>query len=834
MPIVINNRTYRNDFNNSTTNFLCGNIGTWNRFEFELETSISVVGTFQNTFSTPFSNQIIMMSGNNWKDYGFDVGMTFTVVCVIKSGVTLTPVSITATITSLHKDTLVHNGTIDFSAWSVIPSNNGTDEVKNLIITSTSTLDAISLKYSLIKNSDSQNTTLNSIIDSSETELVCTGLSSLAINGELNFSKVGIQSGMALDICKIKYLSNTSGIKTYKVTIDFLIHGFYSSISDFDNKILPEWYLGSETLTDNIYVKFMPQFNNPNVFIQNDMSWTAQLGNVGWLNENYNGLQDAFNVLSVNYSTINGTVSSLVYNDETTVVATISGLTNPSDALLKLQYGILWATGDDTVYSSNNFGYHKNLKMNINGNIGFSGSSILVSNPVNNTLKQGFSKDNARIDVTSIDFTVSGANIIMTMKVVCTGDFQTQLESNADDRRYLIWLAIGDQNLAVNNSNRVSKIIDANTFQKYVAPAGPYDNMSSNFIAHHQTTADIGQPFYNGFVEDDVLFNGRFAVNVYDQFILESVEFRVEVINSTTKQRYTLESKNVNVSAFPSDVNGIQQINYVDSRGFKYDSGDEKNLVSIVRDTTLDDSQFKYYKFLYGFKIRWEDWIARAGVPSAFFIANPPINGFNNDWFHYYSVAVWDLIFTTYLSGTLNGVDVNYEDSKPIIVHDYDSNPNITKEIKTYKDSDNTLLTAGIDPLTGKDTGVILDGENTRIEVDYELISGDWVQGEQYGTICIQVWNGAGEPKFRQISTIVSHESDNPLIPLVGESFCNISYPATNIVRLKCLVEPSLLDDAVNYQISSRLGCKSTEDGFIFTTSQLVQNTNNVTLKPTV
>ena len=831
MGVTISNRIYRNDFNSSTTNFLCSNVGAWNRLEFDVTTDIKILGSSTETFSTPFTDRIVMMSGKKWKDFGFDSGMSLNVSLTLVNNSTgiVIPVSVNVNIVSIYNDILIHDGSIDLTAWSVIPSNNGSDTIKSVVLSSSTSLDAINLKYGLIKNSDSQNTSLNSIIDGTETEMICSGISAMAINDELPLNMIGMKSGMAIENAKIKYLSISGTSRTYRITIDFIIHGFYGTINELEDFIQPDWFSASETLTDNIIIKFLPQYNNPNVFIQNDISWTAQLGNVGWLNENYNGLQDDFSVVSVNYSIPSGSVNSLIYNQETTVVATISGLSNPSDVLLKLQYGILWATKDNDLFELNNYQYHKNLKMNINGNIGYSGSSILVSNPVDTTLKQGFSIDNARIDVTSVDFQVSGSDIVMTLKVICTNDFQTYLENNPDDRKYLIWLVIGDQVLTVNNSNRVSKKIDFNEFQEYIEPAGPYEYLTSNFISHERNETQIGQCVYQGFVEDDVLYNGRFAVDLLDKLIVEKIDFKVEAIKGT--QIYELQRKSINVSQYPTDSAGIQQLNFIDSRGFKYNSGNEKNFINVIRDTTFDDSQFKYYKFQYGFKIRWEDWISRTGVPSDFYLPTSN-NGFNNDWYHYDSVSGWNVFLSVYLQGTRNGIDVNYKNVARLVISDYDSNPNILKTTKTYKDNDNTLLTAGIDPLTGKDTGVILENDLTRIEVDYELISGVWSVGEQYGTICIQVWNGAGEMKFRQLSTVVPSESDNPLIPLSGESFCNLSYPSTNTLRLKCLVEPSLLDDAVKYQISSRLGCKIPDEGFVYTTDIFVENTNNVTLIP--
>jgi hypothetical protein len=828
MAVVVKNRTYKNPFNSSTTNFLCGNVGTFIQHEFDVDVSVMFETSISESLSTPDTSTLKLVSGKKWKDLGFDVGMSITIVTSGYNGTSPTTATMIVNITAIYNDTLLHDGTYDCTMYTVVPGTNSVDtslRITKVVITSSSALDACNIKYQLIKNTDSQSDSLVSVIDGTETELQVSGLSTLAINDIKSLTGLGYQSGMAIHSAEIKYISNVSGVRTYHFTIDYLINGIYDNLSDLQILQKPDYLNGTESMTDSILVKFFPQLNNPNVFIQNDMSWTRQLGNVGWINENYNGLADTFNVSNVSYSITAGSVSSLIYNQETTITATISGLTNPSDANLKLSYGILWATSDDTKYKSKNTNYLKNLKMNINGNSGFTNSVVSVSAGADTTLKQGYSIDNARIDVTSVDFSVSGSDIIMTLKVICTQDFQDYLEENPDDANYLIWLSIGDQSLNVNESNRVTKVIDINSFEEYVTPAGAFPNFSTNFLRHPHNLFSIGSDTLSSNIEDDVLAKHRIAIQtVFDPFFIEEISFKFEVENTSDGRIFELEKNSVNVSSYPV-VSGVQEINYTGSRGFKLASTNEKNLISVVRDSVTDHDDFKYYNLFYGFKIRWEDWIERLGVPTDFYDTTKGKNGFNNDWYDYFTKSGWNIYYSVYLKGIKNGKEIEYRNRIPFIVRDYDSNPNLTKVINTYRNSDDTLLINGSDC-------IILNNELTRIEVEYELISGVFSQDE-YGTICIQVENGAGEMKFRQLSTEVVSEIDCPLLPLSGETYCNISYPAPNKCVLKCLVDSSKLEDATDYVISSKLGCRQIViDGFVYTTNVNIYNTNETNLIP--
>ena len=171
------------------------------------------------------------------------------------------------------------------------------------------------------------------------------------------------------------------------------------------------------------------------------------------------------------------------------------------------------------------------------------------------------------------------------------------------------------------------------------------------------------------------------------------------------------------------------QYNFSASRGFKLIAGNDKNFIKLDYYAPLDSGTLVGVRGLYGFKVRWEDWIARGNVPQTIIndiYDNTELNnGINNDWFQWLDNAGYNLYFTVYTDALLDGNLVRYVNKKRLLFVDYNDNSNISTVFRYYRQSDNTLLSGGIDPVTGGPLGVILDNELVRLEIEYTRTSGD-------------------------------------------------------------------------------------------------------------
>ena len=226
----------------------------------------------------------------------------------------------------------------------------------------------------------------------------------------------------------------------------------------------------------------------------------------------------------------------------------------------------------------------------------------------------------------------------------------------------------------------------------------------------------------------------------------------------------------------------------------------------------MDIVGFNGYLAYFGTKIRWEDWILNTDAPSEFFDATKLNDGYNNDWVGYLTTNGWDIRFFSEIVATESDDLILYENDWKFSFADYDENALVLVGHKYFRDSDDTLLNIGADPDTGKPLGVILNDEETRIEIDFTIQDiGTWDLPNTYAVTTIEIDFGAGRFEQRQLSSVWGSESDNPLKPLTGETKLKMEIDGTSkILTTSCVVDPELLAGAERYRITGRVGCFDT------------------------
>ena len=95
MGVKIINRTYSNQFKpSSTTNWLLGNVGDWQRLTLECRFAVEKVFSLFDTLTLLDPNKMLLNSGENWKDLGFYVGMSIRIELDTISG----PVTVSSSV----------------------------------------------------------------------------------------------------------------------------------------------------------------------------------------------------------------------------------------------------------------------------------------------------------------------------------------------------------------------------------------------------------------------------------------------------------------------------------------------------------------------------------------------------------------------------------------------------------------------------------------------------------------------------------------------------------------------------------------------------------------
>jgi hypothetical protein len=282
-----------------------------------------------------------------------------------------------------------------------------------------------------------------------------------------------------------------------------------------------------------------------------------------------------------------------------------------------------------------------------------------------------------------------------------------------------------------------------------------------------------------------------------------------------TGTQYILDKSEVDLTPYPDPT----QYNYDVTRDFKLGVDNTKNWWKVEYDAPSDVGTEKGVLGWYGFKTRWEDWIERfPHAPNDFYSNLLGKNGFANNWYDYFNTTNWKLYF--YVNTTTQlGV---YQNLKQMTVLDYDSNVDITSTIDYYRnvvgtpDTIGALLTGGVDPVYGGPLGVIIEDEFVWVQVTFDSNIGaiaDWasqitVDANVYATICQSVDNGAGQFEFRQLSSVWPYEFDTPVLPIPGETLCEIEWISNIQLIAKARIEASKLINSPRHKITSRIGCK--------------------------
>lgn len=815
MGVKVITRNYNNSFRPETVDWLIGNVGEWQRLSLYVEFAVEKRFTQSSPLLLQSSNIATLGDGTDWSSYGFDVNesvvINFDVTTYDSSGAVSsgpTPVVATRTIGLIAGDTVEF--TTPFGVGqSMIPYKDGQVKFDNVIIYKDKQPQGVEITYGHIENSNYASSSLNSFIDGTETKMNALNLHTLP-NGPLNF--IGLQSGMSLRNGDWDYAGKI-GTHTYGYSFgfEFMISSFFEDITDIENKTPPSQVFNAASLTDNFKIIGFPEWNNPNTRIQNKLSDTKRLGNTGWFDENFNGLDNDFVIESITYTDVDSAslVSALSYSSQTRVKAVISGVQNLANGSTNCGLGFIWLPEDEDLYKNNQQPFHNNMLMNTAGSYGV--NNFLVDPAIYAGLYNGFGADpNIKMEVEDVHFYIDGTDLVYEATFSPTTGFKNKMDAlDESERNYAIWVSVADHTLTSNFSNRVSLLLDYNIMEFYVAPVGPWEPLTMTFYEHQNDGSSGSEPcFLDMFVEDDLVAKIDFKVDISD-VIPNAIEFGLEMVNAGTGEILSLQSYNVDLSGYPNDSNGIPQWSYDQTRGFKLESGNSKNWVKVERNPTFDNGIEKAYTAFYGYKIRWEDWLEKLGVPGDFFDSNELFNGFNNDWYQYLNTLGWDFKFVVYLDAVLQGEAVRYKNEVIHTFKDYDSNGDITTIWNFYRESDSSLINAGIDADTGKPLGVILDNEQVRLEIIYTRATGTWSGiNDVYATTCIEVDKGSGQFEFRQISSIWGRESDNPLIPIPNETLLKLTLLSPTEIKAECLVEPSLLLDAIRYKCSGRLGCK--------------------------
>lgn len=822
MGVKIIGRQYNEIFTDGDTDWLLGNVGDWQKLLVTVEVAIEFRATAGQPISIDYlNNAFILTTGQGWGQQGFDNGMVAVLKYRLEEDTNndgnfnfTTEVQRQYNITNIYGNTMEVLQTIDVEGFDLIPTNFGNKKIVDVQIFVDQDPEGTRMNYGHVTNANYQASNLNSFIDQSITEFVYPQINIVTLNQWVDMEPTGLQSGMSIRNIRVRKTGTVGIVRTYEFQIEFMISSMFESIVNFDPVEMPSYLEGDGSITDNFIIEFFPEWNNPNVFLKNDLRQTSRLGNTGWFNENFNQLNNDFEIESLEYFDENGNpVDSLDFSSKTKVKAVIIGVPNVS-AATECGFGFAWVPLEEGDFQNKTTPFYRNVYTQ-SGSLddGFDVGTLYPDTLFGAGLNGG------SMDVDSVKFTELNGKIIFECNFVPNAAFFSAFDAkDENDRNYILWISVADRTLIRNFSDRVSLLADFNQMTKNIPPVGEYPYIDNAFLEHPELDDGIGDAVFQAITQDDFLCRLPFRIPKDGSIKLTTMTFGVHAFNPGLNRTFVLEKYDVDLTAFPDDTNGIPQYAFDNIRGFKLEPGNNKNWVKIQRESDLDTDDFHGHIAYFATKIRWEDWLVNIDAPSDFYDELKDNNGLHHDWIDYLRTSGWIINFFTQFIAVVDGELGQFENKWKFNFNDYDENVNVATQHEYYRDSDNTLINVGTDPDTGKPLGVILLNEPTRIEIRFEILdAGTWDLGTTYGVTTIEIDKGAGEIEMRQLSSVWGSEADNPLKPVTGETKLKLTVDGTfKFLTTFCLVDPDLLQDGARYRITGRVGCIPQDGGGVF------------------
>ena len=736
------------DIYGNVTNDFKANAGDLIKVEHTYTTEISAITSNQNRFRVDkLENKLSRTEGSFLND-GFRVGQTYSLVLV----------TITNGIQNNWTGTILSVSDL-FITMTGLPNLNqdvSTDYIG--IILAGATHDSLNFAFNFVDNDIPKQTspTLDSLIDQETSRFNVNGLNSLTVGNSLDLAQVGKQSGQfSISSATIERLADinnpytafTSVRRQYKVTLYVIFNGMFAT-NNFKGVKCLKYYSKSS------FKVFATENLAPTVIEYNEKA------NTGLWNEGFN--EDQAN------STSDTIIDNIYFNKQNTF--TITAKCPTSLGITTFEVGGMYLTVDET--------FNKNKQQPQDYFLPFLKTGLIgVADIGNDWLSTTTSPFNIVLeDFSYID---AGGDRFFTIELSMNtfyanpNGFGKFIESRGElDRRFLLWLKIGNTNLNVFDNELM-----------YEQPVGlPFTPITSNFINHDNNhnykevisvLNNVSNDDFN--LEDDIAHISEFSL--FNTDVNQAVIAKVVVKNTVNDYEFILDKISFNLE----DVDIQYFVNQSASVINNLPESSNKKFAYLYQRSALSGNEMEVRLF-YPIVIDWRYW-EEVLVTHPFFVSQ---NLNNSNWLNYLS-SPWKIFIKIELKR--NGVfDYHYKELKFL---DYDDWGGIST-IELYNATETTQYQT------------IQENETMLIKATHIFPSN--YSGFPWGMITIEPKESS--PRFILSTEIDRLQFENPLIGIANEKRCDIEYYSANTIILRCYVNTNILSGN-NFCISSKIS----EDG---------------------
>lgn len=544
--------------------------------------------------------------------------------------------------------------------------------------------------------------------------------------------------------------------QNYKIVHSTVITPFflYNEYADLLLSKKPSYYDANKCLNYISQITFCKTLNNPNG--TQSIQVPNALSNIGWFNENFNGGNTNYALSSLVLSEGATVIDTLKFDVDITVEATITNTVDSpfSSGNTKYIFGFNYLPETEDDYQNNG----ENLTTN-----------FLFDSKLN-TLGSGIANGtNYGTDMQVIKSVTSTYISATSMKVTATIRFGADAKAimqQGDYSRYQMWLITEDHSNTAANSDKVNLLLQVGDVDLDLTTSTLITATSATFIQHPYTTAANGivGTDLELYPVDDLVANLDFHINFTSHTSTEEIKI-ISVRNKIVlrddldvEADINLEDFTIATSAYPIIGGEAQAIAFSQDRVFKIPTEIRKTIL-LERDYTSDSGSDRYYTLQYPFMMRWEYWEALNGLttaPTGIFDSTESLNGLNQFWYRFTTVASWHLYYDVVFTLEQNGVQFTQTVSTEIAdSNTYESNAEWGNEtIKSYDLSNNELVNGATKYINGY--------ENVKIVASFEKLSGYVPLVTEIGmVIWIHVYEQNGISSIRRMSSFYENDSQS-------------------------------------------------------------------------
>jgi hypothetical protein len=575
------------------------------------------------------------------------------------------------------------------------------------------------------------------------------------------------------------------GIVDGKISYE-LIHNTFitplhlaNQLNDTENGIRPSYFKGGSTLNYICQIDLGRNLLDVNNF---ETVQSSVIGNVGWFNENFNGLQSNYTLNGIIYT---NTINALDLNVNTEVVISIECTDASFTTSTKVNLGFIYLPENESDYQENN--------RLLTDNFCFNSKIVVTNNTPSNGANFGTGKQVIK-DVKSSFF--SSSSILVTANIELGSDYKAII-NESDFKNYLLFVSIENIANDFDAKDRVNLICDVNKFAIELEDIELVKNEGTFFIEHPYDTRSFGVSTLDIQPVDDVVCNSEFYIDFTD---LENDNVLIKSVTPSLRLKKSgqsdviLESNAINVDNSQIIIDGlynIQNINFAQGREFKIPIEEIRKYITFSRNINNDSGNKRYYSLNYPFMMRWEYWkqLLLATYSKDFFANLQDFQGYNHNWTRLANVSGWSFIYQIDFVIERLGVLYNQTFTKSITSKDFDSNT----------DWDTTIVSSGLENGGVK---LIKGYEQTEITATFEKITGTIPDVSAVAIVFwIETYESGGITDIRRISSVHDNDSQSWFV----ENLVDISSPSSGVFVGTCNIDNTKLPTNNKYTIYARI-----------------------------